>query len=199
MQEDLKYDPAGLEFLANNGSPIPGESLTNSPETPYPWEGKTTYTELKPAIDAIFIELTEPETYHTLMESIEEGLPLGDITQILLHDGFTKGMWNPDLMLLLIEPIMYMLLGLAEQTGIPHPILYRDEEKEPLDADEQLQGLEKAVSIAKGRVIPQAKKGKLPPQIEKKIESFSPPEQPSLLAPTETEQAPANLLDKEVL
>ena len=32
------FDQEGLEFLANNGRPIPGESLTNSPDNPYPWE-----------------------------------------------------------------------------------------------------------------------------------------------------------------
>ena len=72
MQENLKYDQAVLEYLPNNGSPIPGQSLTNNPDTPYPWEGETTFTEVRPAIDALFIEVTEPEPYHTLMVSIHD-------------------------------------------------------------------------------------------------------------------------------
>ena len=198
MQENLKYDQAGLEFLANNGSPIPGQSLTNNPDTPYPWEGETTFTEVRPAIDALFIEVTEPEAYHTLMGSLHDGMNIGDIAQILLYDGFTKGIWNPDLMLLLIEPTMYMLLGLAEQAGIPDPLLYRDEEKEPLDTEEQLEGLEKAIEIAKDKIVPKAQKGHLPKEIEEKIERFLPPEQRSLLSPSEEEE-PSNLLDREAV
>ena len=199
MQENLKYDQEGLEFLANNGAPIPGQSLTNNPDTPYPWEGETAFTEVSPAIDAFFIEVTEPETYHTLMQSLNDGMNIGDITQILLYDGFTKGLWNPDLMLLLIEPIMYMLLGLAEQAGIPDPILYRDEEKEPDDPEDQLAGLENAIQVAKDKIVPKAKKGQLPKDVEEKLKNFSPTEEAGLLAPDRIEEdSPPNLLDKEI-
>jgi hypothetical protein len=201
-QENKEYNQEGLAFLANNGAPIPGESLTNSPDNTAPWEQAPQYTELNPAVDALFLEVTEPEAYHTLMDTIAEGLPVSDLAQILLFDGFAKGMWNPDLMVLLIEPTMYLLLGLAEQAGIPEPIIYRGEENEPSEPEEQLDGLQKAIEVAKEKIIPKAKKGHLPKNIEKKLEAFEPPEQPSLLAaspvPEEGMAPPANLLDKEI-
>ena len=59
MEQNYKnYDQEGLKFLSTNGRPIPGESLTNSPDTPYPWEQATSFTEIDPAVDSIFIELT---------------------------------------------------------------------------------------------------------------------------------------------
>ena len=178
------YNQDGLAFLANNGTAVPGQSLTTDPEQPLPFEGPPVFTELSMAIDATFIEITELETYLTLMSSIAKGVPIGDLTQILLYDGFSKGLWNPDLMLLLIEPVMYMLLGLAEQAGIPNPILYRGEEEEGGDPEEEAAGFERAIEVAKAKVIPRAKKGQLPTEIAEKIEEFEPEQQPSLLAPT---------------
>ena len=96
------FDQDGLEFLANNGRPIPGSSLTNSPDTPYAWEQAPQFVELQPAIDALFLELTEPEAYHSTMDLVKNGMPIGDIAQVLLTDGFQKGMWNPDLLMLLV-------------------------------------------------------------------------------------------------
>ena len=32
--------------------------------------------------------------------------------------GFREGKWNPDLMMMLIEPFMYLLMALAEKAGI---------------------------------------------------------------------------------
>ena len=199
VEENLKYSQEGLETLANNGAPVPGESLTNNPDSQLPFEQAPQYTEVSPAVDAIFLELTEPENYHTLMDTISEGLPIADVAQIILYDGFSKGMWNPDLMLLLIEPTMFLLLGLAEQAGIDDPIIYRGEEDEPDDPEDQLTGLERAMEVAKERIVPRAEKGQIPREIEQKLETFEPPEQPSLLAPSGTEQAaPPNLLDQGV-
>tara|TARA_R110000796_G_scaffold71700_2_gene162672 strand:+ start:1974 stop:2564 length:591 start_codon:yes stop_codon:yes gene_type:complete len=194
MEEDFtKYEQEGLEFLSTNGRPIPGESLTNSPETPYPWEKPTQFTEVEPAIDALFIELTEPEAFHAIINLLENKLPVGDVTQLILNDGFQKGMWNPDLLLLLIEPTMYMLMALGEKAGIMDAIVYREQEEE-VDDDEQLSNIEKAIDIAQERVVPKAQAGVLPTDIETKIETFTPPEKPSLLA-QQNEQP--SLLNKE--
>jgi len=86
--EYKNYDQEGLKFLSTNGRPIPGSSLTNSKDNPYPWESPPQFTELQPAIDAIFIELTEPEAYYSMLGLLENGLPVGDVTQIVLQDGF---------------------------------------------------------------------------------------------------------------
>jgi len=183
METNYKdYDQEGLKFLSTNGRPIPGESLTNSPDTPYPWEQATQFTELEPAIDALFIELTEPEAYHSIINLVDSKVPLGDIAQIVLTDGFQKGMWNPDLLMLLIEPTMYMIMALAEKAGIMDAIVYQGEDEEEEDEyNEQLSSIEKAIDIAQDRVVPKAKAGVIPKDIETKLAEFTPPEQPSLL------------------
>lgn len=190
------FDQDGLEFLANNGRPIPGSSLTNSPDTPYPWEQPSQYTELQPAIDYLFIELSEPEAFHSLMDLVRNEVPVGDIAQVILTDGFQKGLWNPDLMLLLVEPTMYMIIAFAEKAGIQEYITYEGEQDEPEDEDEQLEGIEEAIDIAQSRVVSKVKSGALPKDIEEKLEEFTPPEQLSLLEKTETSQ-PESLLGRE--
>jgi len=198
MEENLKnYDQAGLEFLSTNGRPIPGSSLTNSKDNPYPWESPPQFTELQPAIDALFLELTEPEAYHSIINLIDNGLPVGDITQIVLTDGFQKGMWNPDLLLLLVEPTMYMILALAEKAGIMDAIIYRGEEEDDTDTDEQLTNIEKAIDIAQDRIVPKAQAGILPKEIEERLEGFVPPKQTGLLERTETPEE--GLLSKQEL
>ena len=182
MIQEKQYDPKGLEFLSTNGRPIPGESLTNSPDTPYPWEQATQFTELEPAIDALFIELTEPEAYHSVINLIDNNVPIGDIAQIILTDGFQKGMWNPDLLLLLVEPVMYMLMALGEKAGIMDAVIYSDEQEDYDDDDKQLNSIEKAIDIAQDKVVPKLKSGVMPQNIQEKIKEFTPPELPSLLA-----------------
>jgi len=199
MANEVEYknlDQDGLEFLANNGRPIPGSSLTNSPDAPYAWEQPPQFVELQPAIDALFLELTEPEAYHSSMDLVKNGVPIADIAQVILTDGFQKGMWNPDLMLLLIEPTMYMLIAFAEKAGIQDYITYQGEENEESAEEEQLTGIEQAISIAEDKIIPKAKAGVFPKEIEKRLEEFTPPEQPSLLEKTETNQS-TSLLDRE--
>jgi len=175
------FDQEGLEFLANNGRPIPGSSLTNSPETPYAWEQAPQFVELQPAMDALFLELTEPEAYHSTMDLVRNGMPIGDIAQVLLTDGFQKGMWNPDLLMLLVEPTMYMIIAFAEKADIQDYVTYEGEEEEPDDDEGQLAGIEEAINIAQDRIVPKAKAGVFPKEIEERLEKFNVPEQPSLL------------------
>ena len=188
------FDQEGLEFLANNGRPIPGSSLTNSPDTPYAWEQAPQFVELQPAMDALFLELTEPEAYHSTMDLVRNGMPIGDIAQVLLTDGFQKGMWNPDLLMLLVEPTMYMIIAFAEKANIQDYITYEGEDEEPADDDEQLAGIEEAINIAQDRIVPKAKAGVFPKEIEERLEKFTVPEQPSLL---EKPQQSESLLGQE--
>ena len=54
-----------------------------------------------------------------------------DLVQLYLTQAFEKGLLNPDLMLLVAEPLAFMLMGLAEQEGIQYTIV--DDDNEELD------------------------------------------------------------------
>ena len=194
--EYKNFEQEGLDFLANRGRPIPGQSLTNSPDEAYAWEKTPQFTNLQSATDALFVELTEPEVYDSVLTMIERGESIANVAQVILYDGFQKGMFNPDLMMLLIEPTMYMLMALAETGGIDDYKIYNGEEEDEFDEDEQLEGMDKMMDIAKDKLAPKMKSGVLPRDIETKIKELDIPARPSLLERQEMPQEEPSLLDR---
>jgi len=185
----VQYDQEGLDYLMNKGRPVPGQSLTSDPNAPRPWEKPPRFTEVEPALDYLFVELTEPEVYDSLMNILREGLPIGDLTQVILKDGFEKGLWNPDLMLLLIEPVMYILVALAEKAKVEYK-LYAGEDEELSSSEEQLTGLNKAMKVAGEKIVPNLQEGKIPPQYLEELKNLDLSEKPSLLEAGETPPVP---------
>ena len=120
--------PELQEHFAKMNRPIPGESLTLDPDTQEPYTGATEFTVPQEAVDYVFDLMTEEENYSDLMESLATGATVMDLTRIILFSGFNEGKWNPDLMLILVEPTAYMLMGLAERAGIEYVIQEDDEE-----------------------------------------------------------------------
>jgi hypothetical protein len=194
--EYKNFEQEGLDFLANRGRPIPGQSLTNSPDEAYAWEKTPQFTNLQSATDALFVELTEPEVYDSILTMIEQGESIANVAQVVLYDGFQKGMFNPDLMMLLIEPTMYILMALAEKGGIDDYKIYNGEEEDELDDESELEGMDRVMDVAKQKLAPKMKSGVLPRDIEAKIDELEIPERPSLLERQEMPQEEPSLLDR---
>jgi hypothetical protein len=121
--------------------PIPGESLVSNPHRPMPWERPPLYTNKDKATIFLSKQLMEPSSIHAIAELIRKTFPLEDISKVILYAGFAKGFWNPDLLMLLIEPLMYMLLFIGEQSGL-HPILYSEQNRD-LSPEEEMQNLQR--------------------------------------------------------
>ena len=177
-----------LDHLGKMEGPIPGQSLTNSPDEPAPWERPPTYTTMNEAMHSLFDMLTEEEMYIDVVSAIGQGMPIVNLTEVILTDGFQKGAWNPDLMIQLIEPTMYMLMSMAEKAGVKYKI---DEEDDPdiEEADGQREKeffteFEKAVKTKATKID----KNALPADIKEELKNV---EVPSLL---EKEQKTDSLL-----
>lgn len=193
-----EYNQAGIDALANSSRPIPGQSLTDSPDQSYPWESPPEYTNFQKAFNYLAEELLEEDIYISLMVAMGKGVPISDITLQLLQRGFQEGKWNPDLLLMLIEPTMYLLMALAEKAEI-EPRLYGDEEDDldPEDEDEIADMKAKNLAeITKSKVgdMPKAPSGVLPQEIVEEIEALEVPE--SLLARPEPQEQPESLLGR---
>ena len=131
-----QYDPKGIEALANNtGRPIPGQSLTNSPDEPRPFETAPEYTNFKEALDYIVGELLQEEVMIPIVSAIGQDVPITDVATQMLYVGFREGKWNPDLLMMLVEPVMYVLMALCEKAGVDYK-LYGDEEQDDTEEDE---------------------------------------------------------------
>jgi hypothetical protein len=185
-----------LKTVMNGGRPIPGQSLTSNPNNPAPYEKPPEFTSINEASEYLFEKFIDEEIYPEIMGVLDQGVPIMDVVQTTLFVGFTEGKWNPDLLMLLIEPTAYMLLGLAESADID-PVIYRDQVEDEFDEDfdadlnpqqEQYKKLAASLDIGKIDKI-------LPQEIVEQIEDIAPspslmqePEQPmpeegSLLAP----------------
>ena len=191
MMEPQQLEQEGLEVLGQMQRPIPGQSLTNSPDTPYPWEQPTEFTEIQPAIESMFINLTEDDAYEALVDIIDADNTIAEAAQIILFAGFEEGLWNPDLMTLLIEPTMYLIMALVERAGRVEYKIDRDpDELDEEDKAEQITAMEKLLSQAAVQAeedkVSGVKSGVLPTEIEKKLKEIKVPE--SLLAPKNTEE-----------
>lgn len=120
-------------------TPIPGQSLTQSPENRLPYEKPPKFTDLQEFIDETFLRFTDEEALGDLLESMRLGLPVEHIAEKYLERTFQNGDVSPDLMLLAIEPVIYMLIALATYAEID-PVLYPedpmiDEEVSPMHTD----------------------------------------------------------------
>lgn len=113
--------------VLTRGRPIPGQSLTSDPSNPAPYEKPPEFTSVHKASEEIFGNLIEEQTYKQMLGLLAQDVPIMDIVQTLLFIGFKEGKFNADLMLMLVEPVAYMLLALAERANID-PKIYQGEE-----------------------------------------------------------------------
>ena len=112
-------------------APTPGESLTTAPDMQKQWEKPPQYTEEDEAMEAVYLELTSEDNLMPLIDLINDKTPLDQIAQVLLYRGYTKGLYNPDLMLMLAEPTIYLLIAIADYADIKDYVLYEGEEDDP--------------------------------------------------------------------
>ena len=132
--QNQEPEQEGLDFLGTMNRPIPGESLTGNPDEPRAWEQPAEFTNQKDALEHVLGLLTKEKTYVSIVGAIGKGIPVSDVVQQILYIGFTKGKWNPDLMLLLVEPLLYLVMSLCEKAGVEYK-LYRGEEEDAEDDD----------------------------------------------------------------
>ena len=191
-----EYNPEAVEAFAKAGRPIPGQSLTANPDEPRPFEGQPDFTNFKEALDYTAAELLLEENYTPMVLAIADGIPITDLAMQIGYVGFREGKWNPDLMMMLMEPLMYLLMALAEKADVEYRI---DDEDDEDDEDSILE--DKVRNIAetlRAKEVGKVPEGALPSDIVEKIESLDIPQE-SLLGRTEkpmAEEQPQSLLGK---
>tara|TARA_X000001382_G_scaffold129987_1_gene123457 strand:+ start:52 stop:681 length:630 start_codon:yes stop_codon:yes gene_type:complete len=121
MRDGTKVDPFS--------SPTPGESLTKSPDEKFPWERAPRHSEVEPFMKSLLLQLIEKENYINLLGLFISKVPVEEITQVILYRAMSKGEINNDLMLLLIEPVMYLIIAIAEHAEL-EVVMYEGEDEE---------------------------------------------------------------------
>ena len=125
IRGEARFSQEGLDeltSLSGQGRPIPGQSLTNSPESPYPWESPPTLTNPREALDVIVAEIMQPEAVKNIVNALANGAAVGDIGSAILYAKFTEGDISVDTMMLLAEPVMYTIMAIGEEANIKYNI-----------------------------------------------------------------------------
>ena len=181
-----------LDHLGKFEGPVPGQSLTANPDEPQSWERPPTHTTLNASLNSLFDFMTEEETYIEIVSALGQGMPVTGMTQMLLQDGFQKGAWNPDLMMQLIEPTMYMIMSMAEKAGVKYRVDEEDNPEAEDASEEEVAGMfTDLADIAEGRMKDTTKEEVLPEEIIERLETIAVPEsllaRPEIEEPTETD------------
>ena len=192
-----------MELVDPFSKPVPGQSLTNDPDNPYPWESPPEFVNVNAAIDSIVMNmLSDEEKLANIIEVLASGeIPIAGIAQIILEDGFRKGKYNPDLMLLLAEPLMVILMALAERAGIRDYEIYQGEGSE-LSGEEQadiandvINSYKEEVNFRGLRTGNNIDVRSVPEEVLERIEEADIPAQPSLMErPAEQPEQPQQSL-----
>lgn len=125
VRGDFKFNQESLDELVNlssRGAPLPGQSLTNNPDQSYPWEKPATFSNPREALNEITKLLLQPEAMKNIVKALANGASVGDLASAVLYAKFFEGEINPDVMLLLIEPTMYLMMAIGEEANIKYNI-----------------------------------------------------------------------------
>jgi hypothetical protein len=181
-----EFNQEAVNAFAQAGRPIPGQSLTSNPDEPRPFERPPDFTNFKEALDFIAADLLLEENYTPIVLAMADGITVTDLAMQIGYVGFREGKWNPDLMMMLMEPLMYLLMALAEKADIEYRI---DDEDDEDDEDSILEDRVKNISeTLKAKERGKMPEGALPSDIVEKIETLEMPKESLLAKPIEEEQ-----------
>ena len=180
--------------------PVPGQSITASPDSKMPWDGPPEFAGLQEASQDLFLSLLEDETLRSIVNLLEEEVPISDIAQVILVNGYSQGKYNPDLLMMLIEPLMYMLMAIAEKFDIADVKIYRGEEDdmddEMFDEDSNEATQQTLKDLFEGKRIPtNASAGIENSEIAQKLASI---DVDSILSRPKPKQTPDSIMQRSM-
>ena len=184
MKEQF-LNPKDADTLINYTGPIPGQSLTNSPSQKYPWESPPQLTNRREAELYVLEELTEKDKFIALTDAIDV------MTRTYLLSGYSRGLWDVDLMMLLVESVGFIIMALAEKVGLRYELYEGDDAEDADEGVDQNAKVEQATDLVRDGIKKMSLKSlKLPTnetnELQRKIEEI----------PQETIQEVKGLLDR---
>lgn len=117
--------------------PIPGQSLTQDPDQRLPYETPPEFTEQREFIDHLFNEMTDETKLPGILDALRMGVPVEDVSLRVLRSELRKGSINTDMLLLCIEPTIYITIALATYADID-PTLYPEGDFDEEEANSEM-------------------------------------------------------------
>ena len=147
-REDKILQEDALQAVPPFERATPGQALTNDPDSPMPFEGPPEFSSIQDALGFLLNNILEERAIKDIIRSLSAGIPVSELSYMIIYEGFRSGHCNPYLLMLLAEPFIYILLYIAERANIGNIKIYTDEENEEYD---DLEGGEKLQSIRSAR------------------------------------------------
>lgn len=97
--------------------PIPGQSLTRSPDQRGPYEQPPKFARAEDALDHLLLMVTDKKfikNYAFLLRKNKQ-LKLDKMVSAVLQQGFVHGLWTVDVAMLLVEPLLCLMVWAAAQ------------------------------------------------------------------------------------
>jgi len=97
--------------------PIPGQSLTRSPDQRAPYEMPPKFAKTADALDHLLLMVTDKKFIKNFAILLRKNkkLKLDKMVSAILQQGFVNGMWTVDTAMLLIEPLLCLMVWAAAQ------------------------------------------------------------------------------------
>ena len=148
IRGEAKFDQEALDEIVNlsgQGGPIPGQSLVNDPDQPYPWEQPPEFSNPRDALDYMVGLIFQPDAMKEIVTALSRGAAVADVALVMLYAKFIEGKFNPDVLLLLTEPLMYVIMAIGEEANIKYNIADSNDLDE-LDEDDRNEAFEEKVN-----------------------------------------------------
>ena len=207
VQNPEHLDIEAFEGLSPFNRAVPGQSLTNDPTNKAPWESPPTFTTVQDATVALVEDCFSEENFKMIALALADHMPVGNLAAIILQEGFNKGAWNTDLLMMLMEPLMYILMAIAEKCDIDY-LLYEGDTYESYEDEDNPEEVVKNLKSMSGNIREtlalkdlrptQISKKSVPEKVLQKIEQIEPSQEIlSLLERRKQEKQPESLLARE--
>ena len=108
------------EFMRMQSKPkaIPGQSLTENPDSAKPWERPPLFANPRDALEDATQRLFQPESIKAVAQSLQKGASVGNVTELILYNDYHEGKYSVDVMLMLYEPIFYSVMNIGESANV---------------------------------------------------------------------------------
>ena len=174
---EVVIDDNATQLISPFSRPVPGQSLTNDPDTPYPWDTPPEIVSVQDGIDYFIETLLQKEALVSLVQILASGAySISEVAQIII-------------------------MAISERAEIRDYELYAGENEE-LENEEETQitrdlknSMEEAAML-KGMEIPSIKKESVPVEALEKIKEAPIPTKESLLANETTKSSTESLLGR---
>ena len=116
----------------NFDAPIPVQSLTAEPKN-RPWKNPPQLDTVEDAMEYYLPKLSSPEFAPRLLDTMERGIPLTSLAEVMVTGGAMEGIHSIDVGMLVAPILVEFMKGMAEIAEVEYNLGDKDKEESKVD------------------------------------------------------------------